>query len=737
MARLARHTLFWKYALYFSGLISALLVVSGTVGGYFAFRQSTAALDELQRTKAGFAAGEIETFIGRIESALQSTIAKFHMSEVVGEEDLRLELIALMRHLPAITEVHWIDGNGSERLTLSRIGRDAMDSRQDWSKDALFQLAHARRTYVGPVSFRGGSEPYLSLADSRDAAGPVLVAEINLKFVGDVISKIHTGRKAIAYVVDAGGHLISHPDPALVLGNTDFSRLPQVRRAFDHNGDATASAGAARNVEGVAVLAAAVPIEHLGWTVFAEQPLDEALRPVYASLATSIALVLLGLLAAVAASLVLARHMVRPIRQIAAGAREIGEGRLDRRIDVKTGDELETLGVQFNCMAARLQETYATQESRIAERTRDLALANEAKTRFVAVASHDLRQPIHALALFVGQLRAIPASLAGQALLERIEGSVDALEELLEALLDLSKLDVGTVIAHSQAFPIHDLLSRLVADFAPEAEAKDLALTLVPTSLWVRSDPLLLERILRNLVTNAIRYTAEGRVLIGCLRRNGHVDLVVADSGVGIARLHLPNIFQEFYRAGPLQPGLSKGLGLGLAIVKRLTRLLDHAITVRSLPGRGTLVRVRVPRAVPEERAVAARKVVTDLRGTRVLIVDDEVAARDALAGLLTQWGCEVDKAERGAEALEHARRCRPDVVLCDLNLADGENGLQVVDRLRSEHGVELACAFVTGESGPEHVAEARQCGYLIAFKPTKPAKLRALIEHMMTLRTE
>ena len=209
---------------------------------------------------------------------------------------------------------------------------------------------------------------------------------------------------------------------------------------------------------------------------------------------------LLGIAAAIAASVLLARRMVRPIREIEASARRLGEGQFDLRIALRTGDELEALAEQFNRMAARLQETYSMQETRIAERTRDLAVANEAKTRFLAAATHDLRQPIHALTLCVGQLRAIELPGDGRALLEKIQRSVEALRELIESLLDLSKLDVGAVRAELKSFALQDLLSRLAAQFAPSAEAKGLALTLAPTSLWVCSDPLLLERIMLNLI---------------------------------------------------------------------------------------------------------------------------------------------------------------------------------------------------------------------------------------------
>jgi len=731
MPRLTRRKLFWKYAAYLSGLVSALLLMSGALGGYFAFQESVNALEEIQRAKAGFVASEIARFMDRVESALQSTTTKFGRVAPENLEDLRLDLIALFRHQPAISDLHWVGADGRETLALSRVVRDSSYSGVDWSDDAGFKATRAGTTYVGPVNFRHGSEPYVSLAVSRNREGPMLFAEVNLKFVGDVLSKVQGEPGDVAYVVDGSGRLVSHPDISLMLGNQDFSSLSQVRRARGLQSEGGRDED--RNLAGRAVLAAMVPIERLGWTILAEQPRDEALRPVYASVARSVALVALGLAAAVAASLVLARRMVRPIRQIEAGAFEIGEGSFDRRIDVKTGDELEALGAQFNRMATRLQEIYATQEARIAERTRDLAQANEAKTRFLAAASHDLRQPIHALSLFVGQLRENRMSTMEHALLEKIENSVEALDDLLEALLDLSKLDVGAVTPAQSAFPVQDLLSRLVADFAPAAEAKGLALTLAPTSVWVRSDPLLLERILLNLVANAIRYTVEGRILVGCRRRANEVEIVVADTGAGIAPEHIPNIFQEFYQAGPRQGGLTKGLGLGLAIVKRLVLLLDHQVNVDSQPGKGTVVRIRVPRVAPEPAAFESRSVIAqDLTGTRVLVVDDEAAARDAIRGLLLQWGCDVITADRCEAALQRTRGRTLDLVLCDLNLANGESGIHVVAQLRNQHGAALPCAYITGESSPERILEARAAGDSIALKPTRPGKLRALIEHML-----
>ena len=728
-----RRTLFWKYAAYFAGLVSVLLVVSGAVGGYFAYRESVAALEEVQRTKARFAAMEIANFMRSVQDAVRGTVSKFNTTGRIDTEDLRIELVAMLRHHPEISELRWIAADGREQFALSRFGLNVADSGHNWSDDPRFRGARDSSDYVGPVYFRKETEPYVSIAGARDPVGSVLEAEVNLKYVWDVVSQVRLVPEGIAYVVDRGGQLISHPDIGLVLAKTDLSILPHVRRALDQAPQGIAVIGQARNIKGVPIVATAVSIEHLGWTVFAEQSLDEAFRPVYASIARSVALVLLGIAAAIVASLLLARRMVRPIREIETRARQLGEGEFERRIAIRTGDEVEALATQFNRMAAKLQEMYATQETRIAERTRDLALANEAKTRFLAAASHDLRQPIHALALFVGQLRAIELPGDGPALLEKTERSVEALRELLEELLDLSKLDVGAVSAEPKPLALYDLLSRLAAEFAPSAEAKELALTLVPTSLWVRSDPLHLQRILLNVISNALRYTVQGRILIGCRRRGENVELIVADTGVGIYPSDLPNVFQEFYRAAPMHRGMSAGLGLGLAIVKRLALLLDHHVTIESEPGKGTVVRILVPRAQPQEHAIAPPALIRDrLRGVRVLVVDDEEPARDAMQGLLARWGCEVTTAENGDEAVERARDRRPDVILCDLRLTEGENGVEVVDRLRRECGAGVACAFVTGESAPERIAEARAAGHPIAFKPTTPSKLRAILEHLV-----
>jgi len=728
-----QRTLLWKYAAYSAALVTAVLVAVGAVTGYFAYRDAEAAQGVLLREKAGRVAIHIASFFWGIEEPLAWELATAAQS---GAEpaDRRDEMVALLRRLPQVTELRWIDPAGRERLFVSRVAPDAAASGADFSADARFIAARGDGIHASPVYFRGAGEPFLSLAVGSAAPGAgVLIAEVNLKFVGEVVASARIGENGLAYVVDSRGQLVSHPDPGLVLARTDLSQLP-------HVSDAIARVPAARiesrNLAGAAVLAVGVPIARFGWTAFAELPAGEALAPVYAGVARTTLLGALGLLGALAASYFLARRMVRPIRALGEGADRIGAGQLGERIHIGTGDELDALGAQFNRMAERLEESYATLEARIAERTGQLALANEAKTRFLAAASHDLRQPMHALALTVGELRETAHAPELAALARRIDRSVAALEDLLDALLDISKLDAGAIAAEKQTFPLQPVLERLADELGPAAEEKGLRFRVVPTSLWTESDPTLLGRILLNLVANAVRYTREGGIVVGCRRHGAQAEIVVADSGIGIAAADQARIFEEFYQAGSPQRDRAQGLGLGLAIVDRVARLLGHAITVKSQVGHGSVFGVRVPIVPPRpgEPASAAPETGMELAGLRVLVVDDEPDVRAALDGLLQRWGCSVETAASGTEAIA-AGRASPDLVLCDLHLGEDGSGFDILDRLKARWGAGLQGIIVTADASPERIADAHAHGYPLLHKPVRPAKLRALVEQLLRER--
>lgn len=351
----SRAGLFRKYAQLIVSLVGGALLVSGALGLYFSYRETRAALQALEREKAQAAALRIEQFVREIERQLGWTT--FPPAGAAAVESRRLDLVKLLRQVPAIMEAAYIDGGGREQVRLSRLALDVVGTDLDRSADPRFAAAARQGSYFGPVYFRKESEPYMSVAVRAGRGGGVTATEVNLKFIWDVVSQIRIGRTGYAYVVGNDGTLIAHPDISLVLRRTDMASLPQVRSVLA-GGLAEAAGfvdGAAHDPAGRPVLAAYARIEPLGWTVFVEQPHEEALAPLYASLLRSAVLLLAGLVLAVLASLLLARRMTRPIEALRSGAAAIGAGDLEHRIGLATGDELQELGEQFNQMAADLR----------------------------------------------------------------------------------------------------------------------------------------------------------------------------------------------------------------------------------------------------------------------------------------------------------------------------------------------------------------------------------------------
>ena len=360
--------------------------------------------------------------------------------------------------------------------------------------------------------------------------------------------------------------------------------------------------------------------------------------------------------------------------------------------------------------------------------------ANLAKSRFLASASHDLRQPVHALSLTVGALRSVGVPPAAQALVSHIEQSVETLDGLFTALLDISRLDAGVIVPDPASFPLQSMLDRVYRDHALEAAAKGVALRVLPCSLWVRTDPVLFERILRNLVSNAVRYTDRGRVVVGC-RRGAAVRVEVWDTGRGIPAGLQQAVFEEFYQIGNQQRDRSAGLGLGLAIVRRLTALLGMPLALRSEEGRGSVFSLAVPRAVPVRSAPVAAAVPEPLprpgSGRLILVIDDEPAIRAAMQALLTGWGHQVIAAGSCAEMLGRLEFCPavPDLLICDYRLSGGEDGIVTIGRLQSEYNDELPAILVTGDTAPERLQEARASGLALLHKPVEHTHLRRAIE--------
>ncbi len=373
-----RGRLFRKYLLLIISLVSVALLASGGIGLYFSYQENRAALASLQHEKAIGASSRIEQYIRQISQQLAyASLPQIDASDV---ELRRIEFLKLLRQAPEVTDISQLDATGKEQIAVSRLGMDIVSSVKDRSQEPAFLNARRGQPWFGPVYFRKETEPYMTVATrSGGPNSPVTVAEVNLKFIWDVVSRIKIGDKGKAYVVDSTGLLVADPDIGLVLRKTNLSALPHVKAAAGvRNADAPALESV--DLAGVAVLTSVAPIEPLDWKVFVEQPVAEVYAKTNASILRTGLLLLAGLVFSAVAASALARSMVRPIRTLDEGARRIGAGELDQKIDIRTGDELEGLADQFNHMSGQLRESYAGLERKVAERTTEVTEALEYQT---------------------------------------------------------------------------------------------------------------------------------------------------------------------------------------------------------------------------------------------------------------------------------------------------------------------------------------------------------------------
>jgi len=391
---------------------------------------------------------------------------------------------------------------------------------------------------------------------------------------------------------------------------------------------------------------------------------------------------------------------------------------------------LENIGLVDDLVVKNTQTEQAREEA---------VQADISKSKFLAAASHDLRQPLHALGLFVDALENRIQYPEVRSIVDNIRISTDALSDLLNALLDISKLDAGVLEPRITDFPLRPLLERIQTDFSEVASSKNLRLRIVDCGFVINTDPAMLERILRNLVSNAIRYTKNGSVLLGCRRSGKQVRIEVHDTGIGITSDELNNIFEEFYQIENPERDRRKGLGLGLAIVKRLADLLNCPIELSSTPDKGSLFRITVPyvtNAIPQTMPV--QSFINDLQGTRVLVIDDEAIIRVGMRKVLEQWGCEVKEAESIEQALKLLKpECAIDIILTDYRLRENETGIEAIQRIHAACDNILPAIILTGDTDPQRLREAKGSGFQLLHKPVSSGKLRSLMSYLLDQRKQ
>jgi signal transduction histidine kinase/CheY-like chemotaxis protein len=399
---------------------------------------------------------------------------------------------------------------------------------------------------------------------------------------------------------------------------------------------------------------------------------------------------------------------------------------------VKAAEELERANESLERRVRERTEELTRLNTELGRAKGEAEQANISKTRFLAAASHDILQPLNAARLYVTSLVERQRGRDDTQLVTNIDASLDAVEEIFGALLDISRLDTGAMKPEISDFRIEELLRQLEVEFMPLAQEKGLRLNFVPCSLAVRSDRRLLRRLLQNLVSNAVKYTPQGRVLVGCRRHERRLRIDVYDTGLGIPASKKQAIFQEFHR---LDEGAkaARGLGLGLSIVERIARVLDYDITVSSTLGRGSRFSVKVPLSAvvpPRRQQPVARDVDrVKLAGIAVLCIDNEPAILDGMQTLLEGWGCRVLKAPHleAAIALVAEAQTAPDGLLVDYHLDEG-NGIAAIAELRRRFGADLPAILITADRSPHVRADAREQGVQLLHKPLKPAALRALL---------
>jgi two-component system NtrC family sensor kinase len=611
-------------------VISGGLLTSGAVELAFRYQESVAEIGTLQKEMANAAAFKIQQFVQDLEKTMRASTQTPELITAGLSDAYEFYLVKLLGLAPAITTITALDHEGREKLKLSRVQLFRPQDLQDRSADAVFVQARQGASYFSPVYFVKNSEPYMRIAVPIERfAGNVigvLVAEVNLKYVWDVIAHITAGKTGYAYVVSREGDLIAHPDINLVLQRRNLKSLPQVQAALSK---LPLPSTTLPNLAGSRVFVAYAPIADLGWAVFVERTADEAYAPLYRSLLRTAVLLLLGLGVAVVASVVMSRRVVGPVEQLRQGAARIGAGALDYRIEVQTGDELEALATEFNRMTAQLQESYASLEQKVDLRTQELQAKNEqlemalqqvqemqhqiimqekmvALGGLVAGVAHEINTPVGigvTAASLLGeqttsfrnlyQAGAMKRSDLEQYLETASQSSTMLLSNLnraAELIQSFKQVAVDQSTEERRCFPVKAYLDEILLSLRPQLKRTPHQIIVqADNDLQLDTYPGAFAQIVTNLVMNSLTHAfapdEPGQMTLDLTSVADRVHFTYSDNGCGIPAEHLDKIFEPFFTTKRGQGGS----GLGLHIIYNLvTQKLGGTIHCESVEGEGT-----------------------------------------------------------------------------------------------------------------------------------------------------
>jgi signal transduction histidine kinase len=613
-----------KYFFIFAALIGGGMITSGLLEIYFRFYEDQEQIAAVQAEAAKTAVSKIAQYVLEIEGQMKSAT----LSRVIAVNGLvpeyRFELSKLLYVAPAITEAVALDGQGNARLHLSRFRSVGPAESIDHSKSAAFLQAQQGVTFFGSVYFVRDTEPYMTVAVPIEkfpgSVIGVLLAEVNLRYVWEIVRDIRVGKAGYAYVVARSGDLIAHRDIDLVLKRQKADSLEQVKAALRpapviQRPQSMVSS----SLSGEQVLSSYAFLPGLEWAVVVEQPLEEAYETLYGSLLRTATLLLLGFGMALLAAAYVARRVVRPLHTLQRGAERIGKGELDFRLQIATGDEIQALAEEFNKMATALRDAYANLEDKVRERTQELMVANEQltevdrlKSQFLSNVSHELKTPLTAIGSLVdNMIDGLTGSLNDKQTryMKGIKDSTERLARLIRDLLDLSVIERGRTEMKLAKFALGGLIYEVVESLKPLALEKDIAVDVVRTNgdltAWADRDKII--QILTNLIINAIKFSPAGgtlRLSMGPASDLSFLEVAVSDTGPGVPESELDNIFHEFYQINQPNREKTAGVGLGLAISKKLVEMHGGSIRIESAPGQGSTFFFTLPAWPPRQDAV-------------------------------------------------------------------------------------------------------------------------------------
>jgi signal transduction histidine kinase len=611
--------LLWHYFLISFVLLAGGLITSGLWEIYFRYQEVRENIASVQREAAADAAFRLNQSVEEVQRSLVAATRSREVTARGLSPNYQFELDRLLLIAPAITEVVAVDAKGRRQAAAARLRTVFPEGQRDFSASVAFHAARQGRVYYGPAHFVRDTEPYMTIAlPIEHLAGEVvgvLLAEVSLIYISEhVVARLADGETGHVYVVNRAGDLLAHPQVNLVLQRTRVTHLGQVGTALGAAAAPGAKGTLTRNLKGEQVFSSYATIPGLDWFVFVERPAEEVYRPLYASIRRTATLLLVGLGMTLLASLLVARRILRPLQTLRHGVERIGSGDLGFRLEVRTGDELERLADEFNRMTARLQEAYAGLEHKVAERTRELVAlnqeldqANRLKSQFLANVSHELRTPMNAI---IGFSRLVMRKTEGQipriqhANLQKVIVSAEHLLNLINGLLDLSKIEAGRMEVSAARFDVGEVIRASIATIEPmlKLDRVRVVADIEPSLPLVTTDRDKLRQILLNLLSNAAKFTDEGVIRVSARRAGATLVVAVSDTGIGMPPEALGYIFEEFRQVDMSSTRRHGGTGLGLTIVRKLARLLGGEVTVESELGQGSTFTLTLPMAIERPR---------------------------------------------------------------------------------------------------------------------------------------